>query len=196
MGTGPPKRAAAARPLPCPRQSATKTPVTSSSTPPRPLTGQLPSEAHTAALAAALAAVVAPGDVLLLNGTLGAGKSAFARAMIQSAQTAAGMVAEDVPSPSYTLVQSYEAGARGFVHADLYRLGDPGELAELGLDEALEQAVCLIEWPDRLGEATPVRALSLTFVPCDLDEGARHVTLTPSGAGWDTVLTAAKEVLT
>lgn len=118
----------------------------------------------TSSLAARLAPRLRPGDVLLLEGGIGAGKTHFARALIQSRLAAAGLF-EDVPSPTFTLVQTYGDGATEIWHADLYRLGDPAEIWELGLDEAMQTGICLIEWPDRLGAATPVDALHLHFAP-------------------------------
>lgn len=116
------------------------------------------------------------GDTVLLSGAVGTGKSHFARAVIRhnlGAQV-------DVPSPTFTLVQVYNA-AFEIWHADLYRLTHTGELAELGLDEALGQALCLIEWPDRLGDMP---------IP-----GALHITLTYSGTGRRAVVTGAAEPL-
>lgn len=119
----------------------------------------LPTEGSTAALAAALAPLLRGGDILLLDGEIGAGKTAFARALIR---TRLGR-AEDVPSPTFTLVQTYHDGGVEIWHADLYRLMSPDEVFELGLDEAFETAICLIEWPDRLGSAVPENALRLSF---------------------------------
>jgi tRNA threonylcarbamoyladenosine biosynthesis protein TsaE len=118
----------------------------------------LPDEAATAALAARLAAVVRPGDVLLLSGPIGAGKTALARALIRHAS---GNPAEDVPSPTFTLVQTYATPRGEIWHADLYRLSHPDEVLELGLAEAFDTAICLVEWPDRLGSLTPPGALRI-----------------------------------
>jgi tRNA threonylcarbamoyladenosine biosynthesis protein TsaE len=109
-------------------------------------------------LARTIAPRLRPGDTLLLAGPIGAGKTHFARALIR-ARTGH---AEEVPSPTYTLVQTYDDGEAEIWHADLYRLSDPGEVTELGLDEAFEDAICLVEWPDRLA-APPPGALTLTF---------------------------------
>ena len=106
----------------------------------------LPDDASTAALAGIFAQHVAAGDTLALSGPVGAGKSHFARAFIRA------ILGQDVevPSPSFTLVQCYQANGYEIWHADLYRLADSGEVAELGLDDAMGRALCLIEWPDRL----------------------------------------------
>jgi tRNA threonylcarbamoyladenosine biosynthesis protein TsaE len=140
--------------------------------------------AATERLAAALAPHLGPGDFLGLSGGVGAGKSLFARALISARLAAIGR-AEEIPSPSYTLVQTYDLGACELWHADLYRLGTPGEVVELGLDEALERAIAIVEWAERLGEALPARRLTLDlgFVPAVPD--ARTATLTARGTGWD-----------
>jgi tRNA threonylcarbamoyladenosine biosynthesis protein TsaE len=93
----------------------------------------LPDEAATAALAARLAALLRPGDIVLLAGDLGAGKSFLARALIRAA---AGEPELEVPSPTFTLVQSYDLPAGELWHFDLYRLAAPDEVLELGWDEA------------------------------------------------------------
>ena len=95
--------------------------------------------AGTERLAASMAPHLAPGDFVGLSGGLGTGKSVFARALIGTRLAALGR-AEEIPSPSYTLVQTYDLGACELWHADLYRLGTPGEVIELGLDEAFERA--------------------------------------------------------
>lgn len=122
---------------------------------------RLTSPDHTAALARALAPKLAPGDVILLEGPIGAGKSHFSRSLIQSLQE----VVEDVPSPTFTLVQTYEGRSGEIWHSDLYRLSSVDEIEELGLLEAFEDAICLIEWPDRLRELTPPSALHLSLSP-------------------------------
>jgi tRNA threonylcarbamoyl adenosine modification protein YjeE len=109
----------------------------------------LPDEAATRALGHELAGLVQPGDLIALWGDLGMGKSVLARALIQEAQRLAGGEAEDVPSPTFTLVQTYEAGGLSLAHFDLYRIGASEEIYELGLDEALETGAALIEWPGR-----------------------------------------------
>ncbi len=127
-------------------------------TPLMSLTSSSPDE--TARIAARLGASLGVGDVVLLHGPLGAGKSHFARALIQSRLAELGRV-EDVPSPSFTLVQTYDLGNVALWHADLYRLGDPSETIELGLDLAFDEAISLVEWPERLGDLAPPDALHL-----------------------------------
>src|SRR5580692_7380292 len=104
----------------------------------------LPTLAATEALAGALAPLLRPGDALLLEGPLGAGKTAFARALLRAA---CGDPALEVPSPSYTLVQSYAAPGFTVHHFDLWRLQGPASLVELGWDEVVRDVV-LVEWPD------------------------------------------------
>ena len=116
------------------------------------------SGAETARFAAALAPLLRPGDTILLSGGLGAGKTHFARALIQSLLS----VPEDVPSPTFTLIQTYETDSAEIWHADLYRLGDDEELLELGLVEAQETAVTLVEWPERWPDL-PRRHLELNI---------------------------------
>jgi len=113
----------------------------------------------TASFAHFLAPRLGPSDVLLLSGNVGAGKTHFARALIQSLLP----VAEDVPSPTFTLVQTYETPKTEIWHSDLYRLTSPQEIEELGLIDAFETALCLVEWPDRLGPLAPQNALSITL---------------------------------
>jgi tRNA threonylcarbamoyladenosine biosynthesis protein TsaE len=134
------------------------------------------SEAATRRFAEALAPRLGAGDVLLLEGPIGAGKTAFARALIAARLAAAGAAAEDIPSPTFTLVQTYLAGPLEIWHADLYRLTHSDEAAELGLEEAFATALCLIEWPDRLGPAAPPGALRLGF-GAEAAEEARRLTL-------------------
>ena len=141
-----------------------------------PITLILPDEAATGALAARAARLARPGDAILLDGPLGAGKSAFARAFLRAATGDAGL---EVPSPTFTLVQSYDLPETQAHHMDLYRLDGPDALPELGWDEARE-GIVLVEWPDRLGPFTPGDALRITLAPAEAPE-ARTATL----AGWD-----------
>jgi tRNA threonylcarbamoyladenosine biosynthesis protein TsaE len=134
----------------------------------------LPDLAATEALAVRLAALARPGDAILLEGPLGAGKTAFARAFLRAL---AADPALEVPSPTFTLVQGYDTRIGPVWHFDLWRLDGPAALEELGWDEARE-GVVLVEWPDRLEELRPADALVVTLTPLDGD--ARAATLT----GW------------
>ena len=142
----------------------------------------LPDMAASERLGAALAGLIRPGDALLLTGTLGAGKTTLARAIIASL-----CGVEEVPSPTYTLVQSYEALA-GFpvLHGDLYRVEDASELIELGLEEAVEDGAVIIEWPQLFDpRLTPDRLeITLDFEGLSGQEGARMARLTAHG-GWE-----------
>jgi tRNA threonylcarbamoyladenosine biosynthesis protein TsaE len=136
----------------------------------------LADEAATARLAAAVAKIVQAGDVIALHGTLGAGKTSFARGFI-----AALGGGPEVPSPTFTLVQIYDVAPAPVWHFDLYRTSAPDEALELGIEEAFVEAISLIEWPERLGSLLPSERLDIA-----LDFGAgeteRHATLTGQGA--------------
>jgi tRNA threonylcarbamoyladenosine biosynthesis protein TsaE len=144
--------------------------------------------AATERLARAFAPHLGPGDLVGLTGGVGAGKSTFARALIAARLGAVGR-AEDIPSPSYTLVQTYEVGTPEcpleLWHADLYRLGSAGEIAELGLEEAFAGAICLVEWADRLGPALPARRLMLGIEIPPGDADVRRACIEARGPGWD-----------
>lgn len=133
----------------------------------------LPTQTATEMLAACIAPRLRPGDTLLLSGGIGAGKTAFARALIRAAT---GNPIEDVPSPTFTIVQTYPTPQGDIWHADLYRLSHPDEAQELGLTDAMDTAICLIEWPDRLADLAPADALSLAFEA--LPDGTHRLTLT------------------
>ena len=130
----------------------------------------------TAGLARAMARVLRPGDTLLLQGQLGAGKSHFARAMIRACLGPDGEQIE-VPSPSFTLVQTYDTPQGELWHADLYRLSDPQEVMELGLDLAMDEAICLVEWPDRIAPDWPIRAVCLRLTTPAVAPETRQITL-------------------
>ena len=119
----------------------------------------LADEVATAALAAALAPVLRKGDIVGLSGGLGSGKTTFVRYLL-----AALGYHDEVPSPSFAIVVPYEHATLGqLLHADLYRIEHPGELAELGLDSSGEDSVLLVEWPEHAGPAAWPEALRLTF---------------------------------
>lgn len=143
----------------------------------------LPSPDATAAFATRLAPHLGAGDVLLLEGPIGAGKTHFARALIQSLLP----TPEDVPSPTFTLVQVYDGATAAIWHSDLYRLTHPDEVTELGLTDAFDDAICLVEWPDRLGDMAPASALHLCFDPGTQDD-ARRLTLRWTDPRWSDVM--------
>jgi tRNA threonylcarbamoyladenosine biosynthesis protein TsaE len=132
----------------------------------------LPDEAATEALAARLAGLLAPGDIVLLAGDLGAGKSFLARALIRAAAGEPGL---EVPSPTFTLVQTYDLPAGPLWHFDLYRLAVPEEVLELDWDEA-RLGICLVEWPERLGGLTPPDRLKIELTQAEGDRRTAAVT--------------------
>jgi tRNA threonylcarbamoyl adenosine modification protein YjeE len=133
----------------------------------------LPNEEATRALAAEVAGALKPGDLVTLSGDLGSGKTTFARALIRHLS---GDPRMDVPSPTFTLLQTYELAPYPLVHLDLYRIGSEGELDELGLSELMEGAVTLVEWPERAGGALPPSRMRITFALApDLGANCRRV---------------------
>jgi len=143
----------------------------------------LSSQDETAKLAKALAPRLTGGDVILLEGDIGAGKSFFARTLILALLD----TPEDIPSPTFTLVQTYDAPKFEIWHCDLYRLTTPYEAQELGLEDAFETALCLVEWPDRLGELAPQDVLVVSLKTTDTLE-TRHATLRATTPHWRTIL--------
>ncbi len=137
----------------------------------------LADEAATARLGVALGRSLRAGDAVCLSGPLGAGKSTLARALIRSLTRPD----EEVPSPTFTLVQFYETPAFPLAHFDLYRVTDPDEAFEIGLDEALDEGAALIEWPQRLGGRLPPDRLDIDI---SLGDGLedRVARLIPHGA--------------
>jgi tRNA threonylcarbamoyladenosine biosynthesis protein TsaE len=150
----------------------------------------LPDPAATERLAAIIAGQVRPGDAILLSGDLGAGKTHFARAFINALTSAP----EEVPSPTFTLVQSYGAAVKGqpveIWHFDLYRLKSPDETLELGIEEAFAEGIALVEWPDRLGGLKPREHLELRLAITG--DGARKATLLPTAAWRERVAAIGK----
>jgi tRNA threonylcarbamoyladenosine biosynthesis protein TsaE len=143
-------------------------------------TYELPDLAATRALAERLAPHLKAGDVIALHGGLGAGKTTFSRALISALMQRE----TEVPSPTYTLVQTYEAPDFPVFHFDLYRLEDPTEVFELGWEET-QQGLALIEWPDRAGEHLPTWRLDLRIEMVGENRTAR---LEPKGEDWQTRL--------
>jgi tRNA threonylcarbamoyladenosine biosynthesis protein TsaE len=139
--------------------------------------------AATRALAGVVAGICRPGDVLLLSGDLGAGKTTFAQGF-----GAALGVAEPVTSPTFTLVRQYPVGegrpVRTLLHADVWRLEHLHEIVDLGLAELVEDgAVALVEWGDAAEPVLGTEALSVDLAAGDTDD-TRAITLRPAGTGW------------
>ncbi len=145
----------------------------------------LPDDNATTELGVQLACILEPGDTILLKGSVGAGKSHLARAIIQARLG----YPEDVPSPTYTLVQTYTDALADIFHADLYRLSDTSELEELGLEEAFSTAICLVEWSERLGNDAPKGALSLDLTA---HENGRLATLSSDARRWEKAIRAVE----
>ena len=135
----------------------------------------LADEAATTRLGVVIARLLQAGDAVCLTGPLGAGKSTLARGLIRALTTPD----EDVPSPTFTLVQFYQAPGFALAHFDLYRLTRPEEADEIGLDEALDDGAVLIEWPERLEGRVPADRLDIELAIVD---GGRSARLTPYGA--------------
>lgn len=131
------------------------------------------SENDTVALARRLAAGLKPGDVLCLHGDLGMGKSVFARGLIRAL---AGKPALEVPSPTFTLVQTYDTDAGDVWHFDLYRLKSPDEVYELGWEEGRANAIVIVEWPERLGYLMPPGRIDINL--SQAADGARLLQIT------------------
>ncbi len=145
-----------------------------------PLTIALNSPEETTGFATRLGSTLLPGDTLLLEGEIGSGKTHFARGLIQSLLT----TPEDVPSPTFTLVQVYDIESTEIWHCDLYRLSAVEEVEELGLTEALDSSICLIEWPEKLGPLRPDTALTMTFETDPDTMEKRILTLSWSDPKW------------
>jgi|JI10StandDraft_1071094.scaffolds.fasta_scaffold01403_3 tRNA threonylcarbamoyladenosine biosynthesis protein TsaE len=131
------------------------------------------SEDDTVALARRLAAGLKPGDVLCLHGDLGMGKSVFARGLIRAFSNKPDL---EVPSPTFTLVQTYDTDAGDVWHFDLYRLKSPDEVYELGWEEGRANAIVIVEWPERLGYLMPPGRIDINL--SQAADGARLLQIT------------------
>lgn len=152
------------------------------------LTRNLPDIRATNELGAAIARLLHAGDIVALHGDLGAGKTTLARALI----TALGYAGE-VPSPTFTLVQTYDLSPAAVWHFDLYRIDDPEEIIELGMEEAQADAISLIEWPERMDAQLPPDRLDIVLSYTDAEE-SRRAALTGRGT-WAARLAEAEDEL-
>lgn len=141
------------------------------------ITAKLRDENATAALAGVVANWLRRGDVVALYGDLGAGKTAFCRALISALAGAP----QEVPSPTFTLVQTYDVKPATIWHFDLYRLSGPDEMYELGWDDARSEGIALVEWPDRLEDLLPEDRLDINLTFGEDSESARFALLTFHG---------------
>jgi tRNA threonylcarbamoyladenosine biosynthesis protein TsaE len=136
------------------------------------------SEEETARFAASLAPQLRQGDTLLLHGNLGTGKTVFARALIRALS---GDETLEVPSPTFTLVQTYDTPLGALWHFDLYRLEKGEEIYELGWEEALSGGLMLVEWPERLGGLVPPSRLDIHLSPVKNKAGSRLIQVKKTG---------------
>ncbi len=138
----------------------------------------LPDLAATQRLGAVLSRRLAVGDVVALHGDLGAGKTELARAIIRAA---AGDEALIVPSPTFTLAETYDTPVGPIWHFDLYRLDSPEQVWELGFEEALSGGISLIEWPERIGTLLPAKRLDVTL---SITQGEARAVAVAAGSAW------------
>jgi tRNA threonylcarbamoyladenosine biosynthesis protein TsaE len=135
----------------------------------------LPDESATTRLGQALANTLRPGDAVCLWGPLGAGKSTLARGLVRALTSPD----EDVPSPTFTLAQVYEGREFQVTHFDLYRIEDPDETFEIGLEEAIDAGAAIIEWPERLERHLPHHRLDIRL---SVSGDGRRAEVAPHGA--------------
>jgi len=140
---------------------------------------------QTVYIAEILAEVIRPGDTVLLFGEIGSGKTFFSRAMIQKMMEKQGAVVEDIPSPTFTIVQIYDTLVPPVWHLDLYRISNPDEIIDLDLENALEKHVCLIEWPQNMGLHVPERNISITLEEILGSDDVRNIDFEFYGTGWE-----------
>ena len=132
---------------------------------------------QTNALAASFAQLLKQGDIVALCGTLGVGKTAFTRALVQSF-----LPQEEVPSPTFTLLQTYETEKFPLFHFDLYRLKQPDEVFELGIEDAFYDGVSLIEWPEKMGNILPQK--KIVKIQIQSNDETRTFTFTSENPNW------------
>ena len=136
-------------------------------------------------LATFFSQLLKPADSLLLLGEIGSGKTFFARKVIQRMMVNQNILVEEVPSPTFSIVQVYDMLSSVVWHLDLYRLSNFDELIELGLEDISENVISLIEWPDKMGPYAPSRNISITFGQGKRDFDSRTICLEFNGPGWE-----------
>ncbi|WP_417819259.1 tRNA (adenosine(37)-N6)-threonylcarbamoyltransferase complex ATPase subunit type 1 TsaE [Terasakiella sp.] len=142
---------------------------------------EIKNQNETEEIAQRLATIAEPGDVIALHGDLGVGKSVFSRAFIRAMTSPD----EEVPSPTFTLVQIYETEACELYHFDMYRLDAPEDGLELGIEEAFNDGISLIEWPSKLGAYLPWDCLNIKISHNPADQNARHFEFSSQGRWLD-----------
>ena len=135
-------------------------------------------------IASNLSKIIKTGDILLLKGTIGSGKSFFARSIINEYFKIA-RIYEDIPSPSFSIVQTYDNIKPCVCHVDLYRLSFMNELEEIGLENIYENFVTIIEWPERLGIKRPKRFLQIELMHSKKIEDERDLKINIVGPNWE-----------
>tara|TARA_A100001011_G_C14265599_1_gene824513 strand:- start:418 stop:927 length:510 start_codon:yes stop_codon:yes gene_type:complete len=138
----------------------------------------------TLGLSRLFARLLRASDSVLLFGEIGSGKSFFARGVIQSMMINQSIRVQEVPSPTFTIVQTYDFLFPSVWHIDLYRISDINEIFELDLEHGLENGICLIEWPGKMSSLTPKRNISITFKSAELNHEMRTIIIELNGVGW------------
>ena len=144
---------------------------------------------QTKAISEAFSELVRAGDTLLLFGDVGSGKTFFSRLLIQKMMKKQGAKLEDIPSPTFAIIQVYDTLLPSVWHLDLYRLSNSEEIIDLDLENALEKGVCLIEWPEKMGAYAPQRNISITLEQTEGAYDLRNISLEFNGSGWDYITT-------
>tara|TARA_Y100001968_G_C19111412_1_gene597372 strand:- start:42 stop:551 length:510 start_codon:yes stop_codon:yes gene_type:complete len=142
-------------------------------------------EVHTQALAKFICPLLKKGDTVLLYGNVGSGKTSLARHIIQNRFILQGVVVDEVPSPTFTLVQFYDSIFPPIWHVDLYRLSNEYELIELDFLDNLNSCICLIEWPEIMRRYIPLRHISIKFDCNNTDHKKRDISLEMHGKDWE-----------
>ena len=144
-------------------------------------------------IAKRLSEILEIGDILFLKGSIGAGKSFFARCIIREYLNIS-KVYEDIPSPSFSLVQTYDNIKPKVCHVDLYRISFSSELEEIGLDNIYEKFLTIVEWPERLGKKTPDRFMQIEFIHSQKTDEERHLKISLEGVNRNDICSFLEEL--